>query len=423
MNLLTELAILLVQIDQETILNFFGIANPNAIDPDYQIIYGTMDMAPVSTDVSIETLRLIVQAIIDYSKQGLSLVDIENICLFITFIRFIVLAVKYNVKTAFYICCISLFAAGLWYLHSKDIFNDYGQFIKALKLKGLTRAANETNRTMQSDIMGFKGTLVAEYKNQLGNKVSFDESEVSSAFDFFNLKFALVKSSEQNGYRIDPISMIFSRMPNFIRPTTDKIYYVVFDQVLPQVLNKAIYAFKLMSPIMAWVYVTRVYKRYCPYLIRWHWTMVSTWDWVERYMFQLAVRLSIYASKLQVLGNYDKPAVIALALRCVFYLEFLFLFYALLHALFSQYFYIPFLTENCEMHIGPRAKDSIYSGGYTDWQEYKKGWEPYGLEGRSQGRFPKLWYGWFGTDRQIPKKLKNFTKKFFKKLKKLFFRR
>jgi hypothetical protein len=423
MNLLTKFAVLLVHIDQETILNFFNIVDPNAVDPDYQIIYGTMNMAPVSTDVSLETLRLIVQAVIDYSKQGLSLVDIENICLFITFIRFIFLAIKYNVKTSFYICCISLFAAGLWYLHSKDIFNDYGQFIKALKLKGLTRASNETVQNMQSDIVGFKGTLVTEYKNQLGGKLSFDESEVRSAQDFFNLKFALVKSSEQGGYRIDPISMIFSRVPNAIRPATDKIYYVIFDTVLPQIINKLIFAFKTMSPVMAWVYVTRVYKRYCPYLIRWHWTMVSTWDWVERYMFQFAVRMSIYGSKLQVMGNYDKPAVITLALRCVFYLEFLFLFYGLIHALFSQYFYIPFLTENTEMHIGPRAKDSIYSGGYTDWQEYKKDWKPYGLEGRNQSRFPKLWYGWLGTDRQIPKKLKNFTKKFFKKLRKLFFKK
>jgi len=423
MNLLTKLATFLIQLDQETILNWFNVANPNIIDPDYQILYGATDLGPVSTNVSFETLRLIVQAVIDYSKQGLSLVDIENICLFITFIRFLVLAVKYNIKTSFYICCISLFAAGLWYLHSKDIFNDYGQFIKALKLKGLTRAANETTRNMQSDIMGFKGTLVTEYRNQLGGKFAFDDSEVSSAYDIFNLKFALVKSSEQNGYRIDPISMVFSRMPGFIRPITDKFYYVVFDQLLPQILNKAIFAIKTLSPIMAWVYITRVGKRYCPYLIRWHWTMVLTWDWIERYMFQFAIRLSIYASKLQVLGNYDKPAVIALALRCVFYLEFLFLFYGLIHALFSQYFYIPFLTENTEMHIGPRAKDSIYSGGYTDWQEYKKEWTPYGMEGRSQGRFPKLWYGWLGTDRQIPKKLKKFMGKFFKKVRKLLFRR
>ena len=82
MNLLTKLGILLVHIDQETILNYFGISNPNLIDPDYQILYGTMDMAPVSTNVSMETLRIIVQSVIDYSRQGLSLVDIENICLF-----------------------------------------------------------------------------------------------------------------------------------------------------------------------------------------------------------------------------------------------------------------------------------------------------------------------------------------------------
>ena len=35
MNLLTKLGILLVHIDQETILNYFGISNPNLIDPDY----------------------------------------------------------------------------------------------------------------------------------------------------------------------------------------------------------------------------------------------------------------------------------------------------------------------------------------------------------------------------------------------------
>jgi len=420
MNLLTKLAILLVQIDQETILNFFGVTNPNAIDPDYQIIYGATNLAPVSTNVSLETLRLLVQAVIDYSKQGLSLVDIENICLFITFIRFIVLAIKYNIKTSFYICCISLFAAGLWYLHSKDIFYDYGQFIKALKLKGLTRAVNEADNNMYADINSFKGNLVSEYRNQLGNKFSFDDSEVSSAYDVFNIKFALVKASEQNGYRIDPISMIFSRMPAIIRPATDKIYYVVFEQVVPQILNKVIFAAKTMAPIMAWVYITRVGKRFCPYLIRWHWTMVITWDWIERYMFQFTIRMSLYGTKLQAMGNYDKPAIIAAALRCVFYLEFLFLFYGLIHALFSQYFYIPFLTENTEMHIGPRSKDSIYSGGYTDWQEYKKGWVAYGMEGRSQGRFPKLWYGWLGKDRQIPKKLNNFTKKFLRKLKRLF---
>jgi hypothetical protein len=29
----------------------------------------------------------------------------------------------------------------------------------------------------------------------------------------------------------------------------------------------------------------------------------------------------------------------------------------------GQYFYVPFFVENTELHIGPRPKNSIYSGG------------------------------------------------------------
>jgi hypothetical protein len=44
--------------------------------------------------------------------------------------------------------------------------------------------------------------------------------------------------------------------------------------------------------------------------------------------------------------------------------------------------------ENTELHIGPRPKNSIYSGGQTAWQdpEEKKKFKP----------IPKLWYGWIG---------------------------
>ena len=57
------------------------------------------------------------------------------------------------------------------------------------------------------------------------------------------------------------------------------------------------------------------------------------------------------------------------------------------HALIGQYFYIPFFTENIELHIGPRNKNSIYSGGYTAWQDEDE---------KPRGIIPKFWYGWFG---------------------------
>jgi hypothetical protein len=64
--------------------------------------------------------------------------------------------------------------------------------------------------------------------------------------------------------------------------------------------------------------------------------------------------------------------------------------FGLLHAIWGQYFYIPFLVENVELHIGPRPTDSIYSGGYTAWQDRDE------KEKKLGRRIPKLWYGWFG---------------------------
>ena len=63
--------------------------------------------------------------------------------------------------------------------------------------------------------------------------------------------------------------------------------------------------------------------------------------------------------------------------------------FGLIHAMWGQYFYFPFLVENTELHIGPRPKNSIYSGGQTAWQDEKKD--------NVQRRIPKLWYGWFGS--------------------------
>jgi hypothetical protein len=47
-----------------------------------------------------------------------------------------------------------------------------------------------------------------------------------------------------------------------------------------------------------------------------------------------------------------------------------------------------FIVENTELHIGPRPKNSIYSGGNTAWQDEK--------EKNVQKFLPQFWYGWFG---------------------------
>ena len=90
--------------------------------------------------------------------------------------------------------------------------------------------------------------------------------------------------------------------------------------------------------------------------------------------------------------------------------------FGLFHAIWGQYFYFPFFVENTELHIGPRPKNSIYSGGNTSWQEAEE-------KGKNLNRsFPKLWYGWFGRGTQnswqIISQLKQFVNKILKKLKK-----
>jgi len=87
--------------------------------------------------------------------------------------------------------------------------------------------------------------------------------------------------------------------------------------------------------------------------------------------------------------------------------QYIFIILGMLHALCGQYFYFPFLTENTELHIGLRPKDSIYSGGHTIWQnkraymisrqassKLKK--YRFGTIRSAYSKLPRLWYGWLG---------------------------
>jgi hypothetical protein len=99
-----------------------------------------------------------------------------------------------------------------------------------------------------------------------------------------------------------------------------------------------------------------------------------------------------------------------------------FILYAMLHAICGQYFYLPLFTENVELHVGPRDKKSIYSGGWTSWQD------PDEKERRLTSRYPKYWYGWFGRGNKnewnifsfIKRPIKWIIKKIIKFLKKTF---
>ena len=109
--------------------------------------------------------------------------------------------------------------------------------------------------------------------------------------------------------------------------------------------------------------------------------------------------------KLLTLGRYEDADNIRLYLGAIAFLQISFCMYAALHAIFSQYFYIPFIVQNTELHIGNRPTNSIYSGGYTAWQD---AFVFYDLDFKAS---MQLWWGFLGRGTKKQQKKRKKRKK------------
>ena len=374
MQIILKLFLLLINIDQETVLNFFGIEDPNLY------LSSGFEEVTVSTEISIETLKLIFQGLLEQYQYGLGLIDIENILLFITFLRFIILANRYNIKTSFYISCISLFAGFLWYIHLKDLVTWYGEMITYNRLTGryiddmMTEAYIEQSKNQSG--------MYFEFMNQ--NPLNF-------------LKSSLVYASERNGYRIDPISMTVSSLPPSLKTQIGKWYYYLYNSFFPGVWNVVGKQILEIAPLILYVLIVRINKKYCPYFIRWHWTYLVVSSLFEGEIIRIIYRLYIYDTTILVpSGRFDESALLQPFFMIIVTAHYFLICLGLLHATCGQYFYIPFLTENTEIHIGKRPQNSIYSGGYTSWQEGSSKQVQIMTKNRKFVMLPRLWWGWFG---------------------------
>jgi hypothetical protein len=374
MQTLLKLFIFLINIDQETVFNFFGIQTSDAF----------LDLneksAVVSTEISIETLKIVFQNLFDQYQGGLGLIEIENLLLFITFIRFIILANRYNIKTSFYISSVSLIAGFLWYSHLKDVGTWYGD------LMSYNRLANRFTEEMLTE--GY----IEEGKRQSQMYLEFINK---SPLQF--LKSSLVHSIETKGYRIDPISMLVTNVPETYKDSVTKWYYYLYNTAIPTTWNFIAVQIKRLGSIVIYVYIVRINKKYCPYLIRWHWTYIIVSTVFETEVIRVLYRLYSYDNFILVPAqrfyesSFYQPIFISI-ITAHYFLVFL----GMLHAVCGQYFYFPFIVENTEIHIGKRPSGSIYSGGYTSWQE--GGAKQIEIMSKTNQRFaiPRVWWGWFG---------------------------
>ena len=386
----------LIQIDQETILNWFGIENSgtlSTVSPALENYNPELATKGSSPAFSIETFQLIIKGLWNQIQDGLTLADIENIIFFLIFIRFIILIFRYNFKTSLYITCIGLCAGYLWYRHLIDIILMYRQMlIKVPYLQKLGASAIELESSSQS-------LLTTDLK--LGSDVHWYNP---GKLFYYAITKGIVQTNSETGvqYYIDPISMIVSNLNETSKLKVIPIYYKIYNTIIPRFFETISEFWNQLSGIAAYAIITRIGKRYCPYLIRWHWTFLLIIGFVEQILIYFLYRVMYFQEviiqeklSIAVANNYFDPNLLlqfnllTIILTVCVTIHLGSICFGLFHAMWGQYFYFPFLVENTELHIGPRPKNSIYSGGLTAWQDEK--------QDNVQRQIPKLWYGWFGS--------------------------
>lgn len=418
-----RLLLLLINIDQETVLNWFGMEDP-ANQEIRQAIESGADLtnftSKPSTDVSIETFRLITQGLWEKIQDGLTLSDIENVLFFILFIRFVILTIRYNLKTSFYITCIGLFAGYLWYRHLIDLISMYRSVL--LKLPFLHKLG------MDAVQLRSLNRQMALTDLKLGENAHwYNPGQVF----YYAFTKGIVNIDPETGlrYYIDPISMAISNLQEPNKSNIFPLYYKIYNKIIPKIYDICSKFWNQLSGVAAYAVITRIGKRYCPYLVRWHWTFLLIIGMVEQIFIYFIYRVYYFQTfvlipQTRLYEDYIDPSLVLQinllngVIACVVLSHIGLIIFGLFHAIWGQYFYIPFFVENTELHIGPRPKNSIYSGGYTSWQDSEE------KEKNLNRFFPKLWYGWFGRGTkgqfQISVSLSKLFRKLFKSIRKQF---
>lgn len=405
-----KLLFLFINIDKETVLNWFGVENPNLNNLLLESTNNS-NVAVISEPIlSIETLKLIINGLWQQFQSGLTLADIENILFFILFLRFVILAIRYNLKTSLYITCIGLFAGYLWYRHLIDLIAMYRSIL--IKLPYLQKLGIDAIQ------LGSISRQVALIDLKLGDNAQWYNPGQIFYYAFLR---GIIHINPDTGLRhyIDPISMLISNLTDSQKQSILPFYYKIYNTIVPQVFEGISKFWAQISGIAAYAIITRIGKKYCPYLVRWHWTFLLIIGFIEQILIYFCYRVSYFQSNIlipqnQSALNYGDPNFVVQVnflngvLAFIIFLHIGLILFGLFHAIWGQYFYFPFLVENTELHIGPRPKNSIYSGGNTAWQDEK--------QQNIERVLPKLWYGWFGRGTQTESGLFFSIKIFITKL-------
>ena len=254
-------------------------------------------------------------------------------------------------------------------------------------------------------------------------------------------KLTTITQEIEGRYYIDPLSIIIDRINLINFYPFGKLYYWVYNEASKIFFNFSRLVYGYVKGGFSFVFITRVYKKYTPYLFRWHWTFIfcieqllytfkpmiidrySLWvqerlvNPLEKINFQVSVAETVQivgekralryfsAEVIKKYSNVNIPvlreqafdlaneASIAMAVGLMLlFIHLGILTFGMLHASCNQYFYCPFIVECVERHCGFRDESRIYSGGHTSWQDRTR------LEIKFQG----FWHGWLGRGKDKP---------------------
>ena len=380
------------------ILKFF----PLLINIDSEILKNHFHSQIItSASLSVDAINLRIEELLEKVQDGFTLNDIENLLCFILFIRFIILSLRYNLKTSFYITCIGLVAGYLWYKHLIDLISMYQSVllqlpfvnklgIDVVQLRSLNQGILATDLNLQENVNWYNPGQILYYAFKDGVRNTDAEAGLQ--------------------YYIDPISMFISNLQEPIKSPSSLIYYKIYNEIIPKIFNICSKFWSQLSGVAAYAIITRIGKRYCPYLIRWHWTLLIILGMIEQIFIYFIYRAYYFQTFILIpqikayTNNTDSSLafqlVILNAIIAVVVLTHIsFIIFGLMNAIQGQYFYVPFLVKNTELHIGKRPINSIYSGGATPWQDPKE-----------KNKSTKLRYNW----------ITRILQRVFKKLKKQF---
>lgn len=386
-----NLLLLSIRIDEKTIVKWFGLAPNDSSNYDYDLdVYDD----PSGHLSLIEISKVLIDGLWNKLQSGLTLAEIENVLFFVLFIRFVFLAIKYNLKTSFYITCITFGAGYLWYRHLIDVMLLYRNIllkipffhklgVSALELRTLSRQSVRNDLILSENVHWYDiGQLM-----------------------YYAFTKGIVDVDPTTGLRsyIDPLSMFIANLNEPLKSNLLPYYYKVYNKIIPKIFNICARFWTQLSGLAIYALITRIGKRYCPYLIRWHWTVLLILGFPEQILFFLTNRIIYFQSFVLIpqamkfeqmdLSLIFEINLLNAALASIAVMHTSFVLLGTLHAICGQYLYIPFFVENAELHIGPRPKTSVYSGGYTSWQDREE------KEKAIKSVFPRIWYGWLGKRR------------------------